>query len=255
MGQQREPQSEAEIDDKKFAECNPFHGKREAPNGLLARLHYYGRKHGYFYAVLSFVGRKSSWFWSAVAPLFARGKIAAWLAKPGPHIVNLGGGSNTFDRWLTADIDARADVFVNVTKKLPFPDATVDIIYLEEVIEHVSRNEGELLLTESFRILKPGGKIRLTTPCLDSYCKEFDGTIAQEEKVNAIFYLHEHRHIYSRSGIRRLLEESGFNSITESDFRDSASSIGYFDTHALRFAISDSGTTQYWDAEKRNAAG
>jgi hypothetical protein len=47
-----------------------------------------------------------------------------------------------------------------------------------------------------------------------------------------------------------MLEAAGFTAAEESSFRDGASAYGYFDTHALRFAVSDRTTTQYWDAVK-----
>jgi predicted SAM-dependent methyltransferase len=229
---------------------DPFAGKPVAPAGLVPRLHFYGRRHGYIYAALSFVGRRSFTFWRTVAPLFARRKILRWLGQPGPQILNLGGGANTFDRWLTADIDPRADVFVDLARPLPFPDGRVDVVYLEEVIEHVSPTEARRLLAECHRMLKPGGALRLTTPCLDSYCTRFNASTAFEEKLNDIFYLHGHRHIYAKVGIRELLVNAGFASITPSKFRDDTSPFGYLDTHALRFAISDAAMTQYWDALK-----
>lgn len=228
--------------------ADPFAGKILPPAGLFPRLCFYGRRHGYFYAALSFIGRRWFPFWCAIAPLFARSKITNWLAQPSPHILNLGGGSNTFDRWLTADVDPRADVFVDIAKPLLFPDHSVDVIYLEEVIEHISTADGQRLLAECRRVLKLGGALRLTTPCLDAYVSQFDGSTEFEGKFNDVFYLHGHRHIYAKAGIRILLERAGFTSISQSDFRDPSSPFGCFDTHALRFAVSDRTTTQYWDA-------
>ncbi|MCL1468530.1 methyltransferase domain-containing protein [Argonema galeatum] len=50
----------------------------------------------------------------------------------------------------------------DVTKKLPFQDAEVDIIYCSEVIEHLL--EPELFLLEIKRVTKPNGYLILTTP-------------------------------------------------------------------------------------------
>ena len=118
------------------------------------------------------------------------------------------------------------------------------------MIEHISNREGSLLLAECYRALKPGGCLRLTTPCLDLLAATFDGSIANEKKVNDIFYEHGHRYIYSKAGIRTLLETSKFKAVRESLFRDETSAFGYFDTHAVRISISDESTTQYWDAAK-----
>lgn len=229
---------------------DPFAGKPMPPDGMLARLQFYGRRHGYVYAMLGYAGRHSLHFWKIVAPLFSRSKIRKWLQTPTPHILNLGGGSNVFDRWLTADIDPRADVYVDVTKPLLFEDNTTDVIYLEEVIEHVSCEQACSLIAECLRVLKPRGVLRLTTPDLDAFVRSFDGTSAFAHKFNEIFYEHGHEYIYSRSGVRELLTRAGFSEIRESVFRDPDSRFGHFDTHALRFTVSDAGLSQYWETEK-----
>ncbi len=95
--------------------------------------------------------------------------LRRWLNSPGPHILNLGGGGVLFERWLTADVDPRSDVYVDVTRPLPFRDATIDVVYSEEVIEHISPHHASAMLRECLRILKPGGWLRLTTPSLDYF--------------------------------------------------------------------------------------
>jgi predicted SAM-dependent methyltransferase len=229
-----------------------FEGKPTPPQGMMARLLYYGHRNGYLYALASYLGRHWWGFWGAFAPLFTRSRIRAWLARPGEKIVNLGGGSNVYDRWLTADVDARADVYVNILRPLPFDDSTIDVIYLEEVIEHVTRDEGRALMAECLRALKLGGHLRLTTPSLDAFATTFDGTDAAAKDINDIFYEHGHRHIYSRSGIRDLLTDAGFTNLVESSFRDPGSRFGHFDTHPLRFAVSRAELAQYWEAQKHD---
>lgn len=239
-----EAKSAADID------TDPFAGKPRPPHGLVPRLRFYGERNGYLYSALGFLGRRSPRFWSLVGPIFSRSRLRRWLRAPGPRFLNLGGGSNVFDRWLTADVDPRADVYVDVTKPLPFKDGVVEVVYLEEVIEHVTNEEARALIAECMRILKPLGILRLTTPDLDSYARRFDGSTFFERKINDIFYGHGHRHVYSRNGARELLVDAGFTKIKESTFRDRESRFGYFDTHSLRFSISDPELSQYWEAEK-----
>ncbi|WP_158923701.1 methyltransferase domain-containing protein [Acidisphaera sp. S103] len=53
------------------------------------------------------------------------------------------------------------------TQKLwPIADASVDYIYSEDFIEHVPQKNQVAFLAESFRVLKPGGFNRVSTPCL-----------------------------------------------------------------------------------------
>ena len=41
-----------------------------------------------------------------------------------------------------------------------------DFIYSEHMIEHISFNDGQQMLRECWRVLKPGGHIRIVTPSL-----------------------------------------------------------------------------------------
>ena len=65
---------------------------------------------------------------------------------------------------------------MDATKPFPFKSATFDYVYSEHMIEHVSWLDGLAMLKESYRVLKPNGKIRIATPDLkvfiDIYCGE-----------------------------------------------------------------------------------
>lgn len=52
----------------------------------------------------------------------------------------------------------------NLKKKLPLLDQSVDFIICSEVIEHIKKDEGFHLLDEIERIIKPGGRVIITTP-------------------------------------------------------------------------------------------
>lgn len=49
---------------------------------------------------------------------------------------------------------------------LPFPDNSVDVIFHEDFLEHISQRDQVAFLSESLRILKPGGIHRVNTPNL-----------------------------------------------------------------------------------------
>jgi len=52
--------------------------------------------------------------------------------------------------------------------KLDFPDYSLDNIICCEVIEHITVEEGNILLSEAYRVLKGGGVLFLSTPNRDN---------------------------------------------------------------------------------------
>jgi SAM-dependent methyltransferase len=64
----------------------------------------------------------------------------------------------------------RSRVIDAVGEKIPFPDATFDIVYSNNVLEHTS--DPALVLKEAFRVLKPGGTLYFEIP---NYLSYFEG--------------------------------------------------------------------------------
>lgn len=55
-------------------------------------------------------------------------------------------------------------VYTSMSDLSPFPDRKFDLVWSGQSIEHVSEVEGEKILEEVFRVLKPGGCFCLDTP-------------------------------------------------------------------------------------------
>ena len=83
--------------------------------------------------------------------------------------LHLGCGRNLLDGWINTDFNTakfRGSDFLDVTEKFPYDDNSVDYIFSEHMIEHISYQNGKFMIEESFRVLKSGGKIRISTPDL-----------------------------------------------------------------------------------------
>lgn len=208
-----------------------------ATASLAEKLAFYHARYGLLHTLAAFAGRKSPAFWRLAGPVCTRGYRERWLRSHHPAKLNLGGGGNLIHGFLTGDIDARADCWLDLTAPFPFPDGSFDAIFCEEAIEHVTLDQGRAMLRECYRILQGGGVIRLTTPDLQYFCKRVAEGGASEAYVemNDIFYKHGHRHLYTRTALETELRAAGFRLVRSSFYRAPASALGHLDSHADRF--------------------
>lgn len=90
--------------------------------------------------------------------------------------LHLGCGRNKLKGYLNCDIsrDVRPDKILDLEKKLPFKDDTVDEILIEHVLEHI-RNFIPLM-HEFYRVCKKGAKIIIKVPFYLSCEQNSDST-------------------------------------------------------------------------------
>ena len=91
--------------------------------------------------------------------------------------LNLGCGDKILANYINVDVAServgkKPDVISDI-RKLTFGDNYADEILSVHVIEHFWRWEVLGILKEWFRVLKPGGKIIIECPNLESACQEF----------------------------------------------------------------------------------
>lgn len=79
--------------------------------------------------------------------------------QEGPLLIQLGCGVNQLPGWINLDLPR-----YNITRPLPWEDASVDAFFLEHVIEHVLPAQAYDFFLEAWRTLKPGGILRLAFP-------------------------------------------------------------------------------------------
>ena len=61
----------------------------------------------------------------------------------------------------------------DVRKPLPFADMTFEAAYALHIIEHLTPAEAASLVSELYRVLRPGGIIRISTPDLEDICRSY----------------------------------------------------------------------------------
>jgi predicted SAM-dependent methyltransferase len=103
-------------------------------------------------------------------------KRAADLVNAGqPLRLDIGGGDLKRDGWITIDIAAGCDLFWDLRRGIPFPDSSVDFIYSSHFLEHLSYNDGQAILQEALRVLKPGAEISVCVPDARMYIDAYLG--------------------------------------------------------------------------------
>jgi predicted SAM-dependent methyltransferase len=110
---------------------------------------------------------------------------------------------------------------------------TFDYIFSEHQIEHISEADATAMLQECFRILRPGGRIRIATPDLAAILGLYDNPLHEIERryiawvmekfwpnirsgnqrcyvINHMFKAHKHRFIYDYDTLSAMLADAGF---------------------------------------------
>jgi predicted SAM-dependent methyltransferase len=82
--------------------------------------------------------------------------------------LHLGAGPTVLPGWLNTDVYAwtTQTAYLDATKRFPFPEESFDYVFSEHMIEHVWWTDALFMLRECWRVLKPGGRIRIATPDL-----------------------------------------------------------------------------------------
>jgi len=96
-------------------------------------------------------------------------RVREYLKNTEKPALQIGCGKNVLSGWLNSDIslkDSRTGIYMDAGKPFPLPDGSFDYIYSEHLFEHLTYQQAQNMLKESYRVLKPGGIIRIATPDL-----------------------------------------------------------------------------------------
>ena len=172
----------------------------------------------------------------AVAGLVKRRhQIDIYLGAHDVKKLQLGTSNSVLQGWLNTDITPNhpSVVYLNATRHFPFCDDTFDYIMSEHMIEHVEHEDAKFMLQECFRVLKPGGCLRLATPDLKVLLALRAGEKTQRDYIdwaigrfmpevreckdvfviNNFFRSWGHRFLYDEATLRHTAHASGFRDV------------------------------------------
>jgi predicted SAM-dependent methyltransferase len=166
-----------------------------------------------------------------IAPVERR--KARRLAEAAPLRLHLGSGANRLPGWVNVDVLGMSpDLHWDLTRRLPFADGAAQAVFLEHVLEHFRLADVFGLLSESRRLLAPGGIVRVSVPDFGRYLESYAGDRAFIERerpgrptallaVAEVALGHGHRSVWDAETLERVLAEAGFVDVEPKAFGDS----------------------------------
>lgn len=137
------------------------------------------------------------------------------------------GGRRGSGGWITIDTVNGCDLYWDLREGIPFEDNTVSAIYSSHLFEHLDYADGQVLLSECFRVLKPGGSFSIAVPNARIYIEgylgvrevpsnyfgwtpAFNNTTAIDA-VNYVAYMAgEHKYLFDEENLVHRLQSVGF---------------------------------------------
>lgn len=128
-------------------------------------------------------------------------------------------------RWVPG-----VDVVWDLARPLPFPAGRFQGIFTEHCLEHFHEAELVRLLAEMFRVLRPGGRVRIVVPSLEIHARRYlaahtDTDAEPARVINRVFYSgHDwmqgsrwvndgHHFIHDYASLSARLRAAGFDGI------------------------------------------
>jgi predicted SAM-dependent methyltransferase len=164
--------------------------------------------------------------------------IAAYVREHSLRRLQIGAGSGRRPGWLNTDIEPGEGLaYLDVTERFPLDDGSFHYVASEHVIEHVPFEGGRNMIEESYRVLAPGGTVRIATPNLLRYVELFSAekTDAMRAYIDGKLAWHKwprhpnsatiilnlqmsswgHQFLYDAETLRAALTRAGFASVRD----------------------------------------
>ncbi len=165
--------------------------------------------------------------------------VKAGLRKNEDNLkINVGHGPFRHEGWLNIDCRLsvkKTDIVCDLRRRWPLPAASAKYIFSEHVFEHFAYpDEIGHVLKECYRILRPGGVLRVIVPdaerYLHAYANDDEDFVRQigGESVSKISLVNTmmrengfHRYAYDYQELEQVLKRAGFNRVSPSSLRAS----------------------------------
>ena len=165
--------------------------------------------------------------------------------------LQIGCGYNLAEGWLNTDLTPSAEEVAKLDAgdEFPFSDNSFDFIYSEHILEHLHFEASCNMISECFRVLKPGGAIRIAIPhadflvdiyqkpneplhkeyvkwAMNQFCRDVV-RVVQDEEYNEVYIVNNfyrnwsHKMIHNYGSLKQLLEAFSFTEVEQMEVSES----------------------------------
>lgn len=108
-------------------------------------------------------------------PIGERAFVTAFEAAraAGRVRINVGSGGKPVPGWINTDVVRHGHIYLDATKPWPVPDGSVDVVYADNVIEHIPLAATGPFFRHTFAAMKSGAPIRLATPDVEAVARQY----------------------------------------------------------------------------------
>ena len=166
----------------------------------------------------------------------SRRNLHELIASGRELLLDIGGGYRSgTNGWLTVDMSNECDIYWDLRLGMPFPNNSVAKIYSSHLFEHLTYAEGQKLMDECLRVLKPGGSFSIVVPNAQMYIEWYTGArevppgafgwlpgYNQTTGIDALNYVAymagEHKYMFDQENLLHILRAKGFENVVKRDF-------------------------------------
>lgn len=134
--------------------------------------------------------------------------------------LNLGCGRDYKKGYINVDVvtEFPVDVIADLSKPLPFKNNYAEEVYASDILEHFTKEDGEIFLQECYRVLKVGGVLILRTHNIEQIIKQFhDDSFVMRHFIygntERTGVWGAHKYAYDEQELNSLLKYIGFTGI------------------------------------------
>jgi predicted SAM-dependent methyltransferase len=151
------------------------------------------------------------------------------------NFLNIGFWSQLENGRIYKDLNGTSNTFMlnhDLRNGVPAADNSLDLAYHSHMLEHLSYQDGIIFLKECFRVLKPGGTMRILVPDLELWINAYvnnntfffdqyrryggidpDIYVTKAAVFMGMLHNHEHRCGYDFESLKWLVEYVGFSDV------------------------------------------